>query len=160
MHSLCSPGRLNEGMRYVSPAGPLRTCSLVREGEQGHQQDNSVRWGLAVRMTGRASRERSLRREFLSWWGRGAEDPRTSVELKWAGRCKGEMLAVRLLHGPRDDLCVGLTLKIVGPEGPSQIRWPSLPCAPGKWEAQEGRQLRAPCLPGEHRQDISIQEKP
>lgn len=100
-------------------------------------------------MTSRASHERSLRRKFLSRWGRGVVDPQASVELKWSGRHKGEMLAVKLLNWPRGDLCFGLTLEIVGLKGPSRVRWPSLPCAHGKWEAQEGRAAQDPLPPRE-----------
>lgn len=51
-----------------------------------------------------------------------------------------------LLNGQRDDPCFDLTLAyrhenlgIGRLEGPSQIRWPNLPCASRKWEVGEGR---------------------
>lgn len=53
------------------------------------------------------------------------------------------MLAVKLLNWWKGDFCFGLTLPheaenpgIVGLEGPSQVRWPNLPCTGGRWEVQ------------------------
>lgn len=71
--------------------------------------------------------ERSLGREFPTWWGRSGEDPGAGVELKLSGSCEGEMWQLR------GNLCFGPTLGIIGLEGLSQIRGLNLPCPSGKW---------------------------
>lgn len=76
LHNLYSPGRLNEGTPCRSPTSPLGTCSLARDEEQGHCQDRDLHetrpgsaddWGAFL--------EKSLGREFPTWYGRDAEGP-------------------------------------------------------------------------------------